>query len=193
MTRIEIVAIGASLGGMNALPIILQDLPKKFSTPIIVVLHRGRDSVDVITSMMQRFTHMKVAEVYDKQPIHDGTVYIAPGDYHIMVEDGHFALSLDEPVNNSRPSIDVLFESVAEEFSENCIGVILTGANKDGAKGLAQIKQQGGITIVQDPAGAESQLMPKSAIAACKVDYIVQLEEIGKLIGDMIEKPGKDR
>lgn len=186
MSRIEIVAIGASLGGMNALPFVLQDLPKNFSAPIVVVLHRGKDSDDIITAMMQRFTHMKVVEAQDKQPIHSGMVYIAPGDYHLMVEDGHLALSLDEPVNNSRPSIDVFFESVAEEFQENCIGVILTGANTDGAAGLAEIKRQGGITVVQDPASAESQTMPKAAITATKVDYIVPLEEIGKLIGTLV-------
>jgi two-component system chemotaxis response regulator CheB len=109
-------------------------------------------------------------------------VYLAPPDYHLLVERGSFALSVDERVQNARPSIDVLFESAADAYGEGVIGVILTGANQDGAAGLAKIKERGGVAIVQDPSGAERRTMPDAAIAATVADAVLPLDEIGRFI-----------
>lgn len=186
MSRFELAVIGVSLGGMDALTAIFGMLPTNFPVPIMVVLHRGKESDETVINMLQRITNLKVIEPIDKQSIVKGNIYMAPPDYHLLVEDMHCALSIDELVCHARPSIDVLFESAADSCGENVIGVILTGAGKDGAHGISAIKRNGGIAIVQDPKSAESKLLPESAIAASPVDYVLPLCEIGKMLVNLV-------
>ncbi|MEH2084548.1 MAG: chemotaxis protein CheB [Nostoc sp.] len=174
----KIVVIGTSLGGLSALKIVLSNLPADFPVPIAIVQHRHKESSNTLQDLLQESTLLKIHEVEDKEEILPGHIYIAPADYHLLVEPGHFALSTDEPVSYARPSIDVLFESAADVYTEEVIGVILTGANQDGKQGLKKIKARGGITIVQEPATAESDIMPEAAISAIEVDWILTLLNI---------------
>ena len=168
--RFEIVVIGTSLGGLEALRTLLAGLPSSFCVPVVIVQHRGKESEDTLTPLLQRRCPLVIEEAEDKQTIVPGYVYLAPRDYHLLVEPGRFALSSDAAVNQARPSIDVLFESAADAYGSAVIGVILTGANADGARGAARIKQRGGLVVVQDPATAEARAMPDAALAATTVD-----------------------
>ncbi len=196
----SIVVVGCSLGGLRALQTVLADLPADFPGTVVIVQHREAGSDETLVELLRQHSRLPVGEPEDKDPILPGRVYLAPPDYHLLIETtkrppdhpttrlpdhptmrlpGHFALSTDEPVNYARPSIDVLFESAADAYGERVIGVILTGANADGAQGLAAIKRRGGLTIVQDPATAEAPAMPEAAIAAAQVDAVLPLQEIG--------------
>jgi two-component system chemotaxis response regulator CheB len=175
-----IVVIGSSKGGMNALRILLGFIPNTFRTPIVIVQHRDESADETLVDILQKCTALKVKEVEDKDNINRGVIYIAPGGYHLLIEEDHFALSTEEPVSYSRPSIDVLFESAAEEFGSKSIGIILTGMNRDGAEGLKKIKEAGGLTIVQDPEEAEYREMPDAAIDASISAHILTLEKIGE-------------
>ena len=182
----ELIVIGTSWGGPEALKILFSDFPKDFTLPLAVVQHRSRSSDEMLCVILQKSTSLAVREVEDKDPIAPGHIYLAPPDYHLLVEKGSFALSIDEPVNYSRPSIDVLFESAADACREKVIGVILTGANKDGACGMAEIKRRKGFTIVQDPKTAENSTMPEAAIKAADIDKILPLEEIGPFLCNLV-------
>lgn len=186
----ELVVIGASLGGLQALETLLAGLPQAFPLPVVVVQHRHKDSNDLV-ALLQRYSLLPVSEVEDKEEIRPGQVYLAPADYHLLIEAGHFALSLEASVGYARPSIDVLFESAAEAYAERVIGVILTGASQDGAQGLAKIKASGGLTVVQSPATAEGQVMPAAAIAATQVDQILPLSEIALFLSQFVPR-GKE-
>jgi len=173
--------IGTSAGGLRALEKILGSLPASFSVPIVVVQHRARES-DAFASIMQSLCVLPVHEAEDKEPIVTPGIYLAPPDYHLMLEPGHLALSTDEPVSFSRPSIDVLFESAADAYGAGVLAVLLTGANQDG-KGLVRIRAAGGVALVQDPKTAESPEMPTAAIHAGAVDHVVPLAAIaGELL-----------
>ena len=185
---IELIVVGASLGGFDALATLLGALSEDFSLPLAVVQHRSADSDDLLSLLLQRASHMPLAEVEDKQPILPGKVYIAPANYHLLVEPGHFALSVDDRVHFARPSIDVLFESAADAYRERVAAVLLSGANDDGARGMARVKTRGGLTIVQDPASAESARMPTAAIAASPVDYVLPLPGIAQLLNRLISR-----
>jgi two-component system, chemotaxis family, protein-glutamate methylesterase/glutaminase len=184
----KIVVMGASWGGMSALKVVLKALPKDFRVPLVVVLHRGADQGGGLVRALQECSVLSVVEVEDKQVMLPGHVFIAPAAYHLLVEEDHFALSTEAPVNYSRPSIDVLFESAADYYGDRAIGVIMTGANEDGAQGLATIKRQGGLTVVQDPATAEAPAMPKAAISSARVDMILPLGEIGPFLVSICAK-----
>jgi len=173
-----IVVIGASTGGLKALQILLSGLPPAFPLPVAIVQHRGTDSESGLSEFLHRWSNLPVREPEDKEPIETGHAYLAPRDYHLLVESGSFALSTDSPVVYARPSIDVLFESAADEYGDRAIGVILTGANHDGARGLGKIKARGGLTIVEDPASAVCRAMPEAAIAQTTVDWVLPLPEI---------------
>lgn len=177
-----IVVVGASAGGLRALEMLLSELPRSFPVPIVAVQHRARESTDAFTDVLARGTTLPVREVEDDEPLRAPGVYIAPPDYHVLVEPGRLALSVDEPVSFSRPSIDVLFESAADAYGRGVLAVLLTGANADGAKGLVRVKKAGGFSIVQDPATAESPEMPAAGIAANAADRVVPLPEIAKAI-----------
>lgn len=187
----KVVVIGASVGGLSALKILLKNMPKDLACPIIVVQHRHPDSRDRLRDILQEHTSLKIREVEDKDEILPGYVYLAPADYHLLVESGFFALSTDEPVSYARPSIDVLFESAADIYGEQVIGVILTGANEDGVQGLKMVKLHFGFAIVQDPKTAECSVMPKAAINAVDVDWILPLEEITEKLIYLCDHGGK--
>jgi two-component system chemotaxis response regulator CheB len=185
MRTIDLVVIGCSLGGMRALSIILGALPANFQPPIAVVQHRHKLSAEGLPSYLRQQSQLPVVDVDDKQWIRDGQVYLAPADYHLLVEKGTFSLSVDQAVSFSRPSIDVLFESAADAYRDKLVGVVLTGANADGALGARRIKQQGGFVIVQDPSTAEAPAMPQAAIDSVRVDRILPLERIGPFLVEL--------
>ena len=174
----ELVAIGTSLGGLSALKTLLKSLSREFPAALAIVQHRHRESDQALSAFLQQFTVLPVHEVEDKEHIQPGHVYFAPPDYHLLVEYGYFSLSVDEPVSYARPSIDVLLESAADAYGERAIGVLLTGANQDGVQGLSTLKARGGMTIVQDPDTAESPVLPRAAIAAVQVDWVLPLPQI---------------
>lgn len=175
-----IVAMGASWGGLDALKIVLGGLPRTFSLPVVIVQHRSSESRDEgLVAYYQAICELAVCSIDDKQPIRPGHVYFAPSDYHVLVERDYFDLSADLPVQFSRPSVDVLFETAAAAFGDGTVGVILTGMNEDGAAGLRAIKEAGGTTIVQEPTSAERASMPLAAIAAVgEPDLVAPVDEI---------------
>lgn len=177
------VVIGASAGGMHTINKLLSKLPENFLLPIIIVQHIAPTSDNYLVEFLNKNTKVIVKEVDEKEIVKKGVVYLAPPNYHILIEeDFSISLSADEKVNYSRPSIDVLFLSASDAFKEKLIGVILTGANDDGAKGLLDIKRNGGLTIVQDPLDAETSLMPLAAIKTAEPQYILKVNEISKLL-----------
>jgi two-component system, chemotaxis family, protein-glutamate methylesterase/glutaminase len=182
--RLKIVVVGTSLGGLEALGTLLAGLPREFPLPVAVVQHRAADGKDAIGPLLQARSALPVREVEDKERILPGCIYLAPRDYHLLVDDDSFALSTDAPVNAARPSIDVLFESAAETYGPGAIGVILTGASEDGARGAARIKQHYGLVVAQDPATAEAPTAPRAAIDASTVDTVLPLEEIAPFLVD---------
>jgi len=185
----EIIVIGCSLGGMHALQTILSHLAADFCVPIVVAQHRHRNSNEGLPAFFRRSTKFNVVDADDKQWIEPSHVYLAPADYHLLVERngdrGELHLSCEDAVRYSRPSIDVLFESAADAFGAAVTGVILTGSNEDGARGARRIKESGGIVIVQDPLTAEAPEMPRAAVAAVKVDQVLPLEGIAAYLADV--------
>ena len=182
------VVIGASAGGLAAVESVLRDLKPTFCLPVLLVQHISPNVESYLSSHFEQRCHMTVQEAEDKDPIRRGSIYIAPPNYHMMVEfDCSIALSVDPPVNFSRPSIDVLFESAADYFGKALIGVVLTGANSDGAQGMKRIAEKGGLTIVQSPETAEVNTMPLAAIEAVNVDHVLPLEEIGRFLSELCE------
>ena len=175
----RVVVVGTSWGGLQALRCIAAALPASFPLPVVVVQHRHRDSDSLLQQLVQDRSAIPVSEVEDKEPMRAGHLYIAPPDYHLLIDEGHLALSTDPPVRFSRPSIDVTFASAAATCGAGVIGVVLTGANADGAEGLRRIVQRGGRAIVQDPAGAESAIMPAAAQRAVPEAEVLPLERIG--------------
>ena len=179
-----IVVVGASWGGLNALSRLVADVDAGFPLPIAIVQHRSKESDHLLAHLLQDRTALKVKEVEDKDPIAPGNVYVAPPDYHLLVdllEDGpYFSLSVDPPVRYSRPSIDVAFVAAADAFAARAIGVVLTGANEDGALGLRRIADRGGYAIVQEPKTAEIRTMPQAALNAVPNAEVLPLDRIGK-------------
>jgi two-component system, chemotaxis family, protein-glutamate methylesterase/glutaminase len=157
---------------------LLGALPERFPIPIVVVQHRSKDSDRLLVQLLQDATHLNVCEVEDKDVLCAGTVYVAPANYHILIESGHLSLTIEEPVRFSRPSIDVMFSSAADTYRSETIGVVLTGANDDGARGLAHIVKRGGRALVQDPKTAEIPIMPDAAIEAVPTAEVLALEDI---------------
>ena len=179
----EAIVIGTSSGGMNALKFLFSALPVDFSIPIIIVQHISPRPDNQWIKLLNKNSKLFLKEADEKEKIEHGKVYIAPPNYHLMIEiNKTLSLTIDEHVNYSRPSIDVLFESAAEAYKNKLIGVILTGSNNDGTKGIKRIKEYGGLIIAQDPETAESSYMPASAISAIKPDYILSLEDITSLL-----------
>jgi two-component system chemotaxis response regulator CheB len=173
-----IVVVGASWGGLHAIVEIVAGLPGDFATPVAVVQHRSRESDHLLGELLQDRTALCVREVDDKEPIQPGHVYVAPPDYHMLVDGPYFSLTVDAPVRYSRPSIDVTFTSAADSYGDRVIGVVLTGANEDGAAGLQRIAARGGYPIVQEPSSAEIRTMPVAATRAVPGAEVLPLEEI---------------
>jgi two-component system chemotaxis response regulator CheB len=183
----DLVTVGASWGGLHAIETVLAALPDSFSTPIAIAQHRAIDAGSgALCRMLAVRSGADVREAGDKDPIEGGRVYVAPPDYHLLVEADGFALSTEGTVHHSRPSIDVLFDSAADVYGDRLIGVVLTGANADGAYGLARVKRRGGATIVQDPETAEKREMPDAAIATGCADYVLPLEEIAPKLTELV-------
>jgi two-component system chemotaxis response regulator CheB len=179
----ELIVIGTSWGGLEALSRLLGDLRDDVHPPIVIAQHRLAESeAPVLGRLLQNHTRRVVSDPDDKTPLEQDHVYIGPPDYHVLVENGHLALSTDAPVNFARPSIDVLFDSAADAYGDRTIGIVLTGANSDGAEGLARIKDRGGVAIVQDPATSVKRAMPDAALAATAADAVLPLEEIAAFV-----------
>jgi two-component system chemotaxis response regulator CheB len=175
----HLVAIGSSWGGLNALQQVLSRLPAGFAAPVVVAQHRSARADDsLLKTLLGGTTPLTVRDADDKDELRPGVVLIAPPDYHMLIERGIVALSCEEPVAFSRPSIDVLFESAADAYEERVVGVVLTGSNADGAAGLASIRRRGGVAIVQDPESAERSEMPRAACLAVPDAQVLELEAI---------------
>jgi two-component system chemotaxis response regulator CheB len=180
---------GSSAGGINALTKLLSVLPADFSLPIVIVQHLHPESGHHLPHILGTKSALKIKQADEKELIKKGWVYLAPPNYHLLIEeDFTFSLSLESPVNYSRPSIDVLFESAVYAYRQHLIGIILTGANHDGSLGLKKIKEMGGFTIVQDPKTAEADAMPKSAIASTQIDKILPLQDIGLYLLQLVNR-----
>jgi two-component system, chemotaxis family, protein-glutamate methylesterase/glutaminase len=177
------IVIGASAGGVEALGMLLPALPARLAAPVFIVLHLPRERPSRLADIFVRRCALPVREAQDKEPVRPGTVYFAPPDYHLLLEAGpQLALSADEPVHFSRPSIDVLFESAADLYRERLLGLVLTGANQDGAAGLNAVYRAGGVTVVQQPESAKARLMPASALQQSPVDFVLTLQQIAGLL-----------
>ena len=173
------IAIGGSAGSMEALISIFSALPKDFKLPIITVCHVHPRDEGGLVEVFSRHVDFRVREVEDKEKVCSGIIYFAPANYHLLLESERtFALSVDEKVNYSRPSIDVFFDSAAMALGDGLIGILLTGANNDGATGIKSIKKYGGLTIAQNPEEAVHPTMPQAAIATGSVDRILSIAEI---------------
>ena len=188
MIQIEAVVIGLSAGGMKAIKELISGLNSNHKCPIIIVQHLHPEQTGYYIDYFQNLTELRVTNVEDKDEVLPKNIYIAPPDYHLLLDDKKtFSLCIDDKVNFSRPSIDLLFESAAEVFGQNLLGILMTGANSDGAKGLYKIKTFGGVTIVQSPETAEFPTMPESAIKLLSPDYILSIKEIIEFLNNLEE------
>ena len=186
---VELVAIGASWGGLHAVECVLGALPSDFPAAVVIAQHRRGDGDEHrLAGLLAGRCSLDVCDAEDKQALEPGTVLVAPADYHLLVERGWVALSVDPPLHYSRPSIDVLLGSAADAYGERAAGVVLTGANADGAEGLARIASRGGIAIVQDPETALRREMPEAALAATPGARVLTLEEIGPALGALVRE-----
>ncbi len=180
------VVIGVSSGGMRALEVILPLLPADYGLPVMVVQHRDKNSSSFICRFLNDLCRLSVVEAEEKMVVQAGHIYIAPPNYHLQVEMDHsLSLSVDPLVNWSRPSVDVLFETAAEAYRDKLVGVVLTGANSDGSRGLVRVKQLGGLVVIQNPETAEATQMPQAAIDAVGGDKILSLDEIGTYLASL--------
>ncbi len=181
----QVIVVGCSWGGLAALRRIVASLPAGFDIPIAVVQHRHHDSDATLARFLQGHTGLRVCEVEDKQPMQSGRVFIAPADYHLLVEEGHFSLSIEGPVRYSRPSIDVALTSAADAYGHRAVGVVLTGSNDDGAAGLRRIADAGGMAVIQDPATAESPELPLAAVRAVPTARVFPIERIASFLAEL--------
>jgi two-component system chemotaxis response regulator CheB len=178
-SSVKAVVIGGSAGSLQALFVILQDLPVSYDLPIFITVHVPPERKSVLAEVLQSKCRIMVREAQDKEPISPGIAYIAPPDYHLLVErQGTLALSSDEPVFYSRPAIDVLFESAADAYGSSVVGIVLSGASGDGAKGLKSIESAGGVTIVENPGTAYASTMPVAALDACNEAKVLSLDQL---------------
>lgn len=182
---LHLVVMGASLGALEALRVVLLALPADFSAALIIVLHRDKEESGDLMPLLDAGCALPIGFPLDKEPILAGRVYVAPPNYHLLVEGDHFAFSLDAPEDYARPSIDVLFESTAEAYGTRVTGIVLTGMRQDGARGLVAIKRHGGAAAVQAPHDAVAPGMPLAALAAVPDAQVLTLKEIGKLLAKM--------
>jgi two-component system, chemotaxis family, protein-glutamate methylesterase/glutaminase len=184
----DIVVVGVSAGGLDAMCRLLPGVPAQFGFALILVQHRSRES-DALCKVLQTCGGHPVHEIVDKEAVERGKVYLAPADYHLLIDDGHFALSTDAPEFYSRPSIDLAFQSVADNFGARAVGLVLTGANRDGARGLRRIVERGGYALVQDPLTAEVSTMPQAALAEVPEAEVLPLQEIASRLSDLCMPP----
>ncbi|MFN8389415.1 MAG: chemotaxis protein CheB [Bdellovibrionota bacterium] len=185
----QLIVMGASAGALNALGAVLPLLPRSFRFPIAVVVHIPPEKKSVLVELFRQRCELSVLEAEDKMPLQPGTVYFAPPDYHVLIEDeGLLSLSSEEPVQYSRPSIDMLFESAAEALGGSVVGIVLTGASDDGARGLKAITSAGGLGIVQDPGEAEASIMPRAALEMSPHAQVFSLSQIADYLRELSKK-----
>lgn len=186
----EVVVIGASAGGVEALLGLFEGLPANYGLPLVVVLHLPDGRESLLPDLFARRLALRVKEAQDKEVLQPGTLYFAAPGYHLCIEaDRSFSYSREEPLHFSRPSIDYLFESAADAYGAKALGILLTGANQDGAAGLYTIKQRGGVTVVQDPQEAQVATMPEAALALHQPDYLLSLRGILALLAELDSRP----
>lgn len=180
---LQAIVMGLSTGGLAALKQVLGALPASFPVPILIVQHLSPDMEDALATLVDTWTPLRVKEADDGERPQPGSVHLAPANYHLQVErDGRLSLSTDPPVNYSRPSADVLFETAASAFGPALAGVVLTGAGYDGSRGLKRIQERGGLTLVQAPGDAACAAMPRAALLAVRADYVITLAELPELM-----------
>lgn len=185
-TNFKAIVIGGSAGSFQGITKILSHVPKDFPLPIIMCLHRLKHVRNGFIEALSIKSIKEVIEPCDKESVKRGQVYLAPANYHLSIELGHyFSLSTEEMVNNSRPSIDITLETAAFTYKDKLIGILLSGANKDGAYGMKKIKDYGGLTIVQDPADCMIDTMPSAALAMTQIDYTLKIDEVVKLFDEI--------
>ena len=190
MSGLSAVVVGASAGGVEALLSLFTELPGDYGLPVVVVLHLPDGRESLLPDLFARRLALRVKEAQDKEALQPGTLYFAAPGYHLCIEaDGSFSYSREEPVHFSRPSIDYLFESAADVYGSQLVGILLTGANQDGAAGLYTIKQRGGVTVVQDPQEAQVATMPEAALTLHQPDYILPLRGILALLTELDSRP----
>lgn len=186
MSEIESVVIGGSAGAIDALLTLLPLLPDDFDVPVVVIVHLAPDKPSYMPEVLGSRTRLRVKEAEDKEPMQRGHLYVAPPNYHLLLErDRTFSLSMDAPLHFSRPSIDVTFDSAADVFADRLVGVLLSGANEDGAAGLARIADRGGTILIQRPSTATALAMPEAALAATQDNHVLSPAEIGTFLGRM--------
>lgn len=185
----QLIVIGISAGGINFMSKLLSELTSDFTIPIVVIQHIADSSKGTWVKMLNEQHPLTIKEADEKEKITENTIYFAPANYHLLIEQNKtFTLTLEDKVNYARPSIDVTFETAADCFQENLIGIIGTGANSDGAKGLRKIKYTGGHTIVEDPSLAETPSMPEAAIRTAQPDLVLSNEAITKYMNQINKK-----
>jgi two-component system chemotaxis response regulator CheB len=190
--RVEAAVIGCSAGGLDALKVVLGAFPANLGIAVIVVAHTAPDGDHLLPSLLGNICKLPVSEAREREAVLPGQVYVAPPNYHLLIEPQRsFALSVDERVCFVRPAIDVLFRSAADAYRQHLIGIILTGANDDGAQGLKAVKDAGGYTLVQDPRGAYADAMPKAAIATAAVDRVLPLDALAEAVLRFCLSPAK--
>jgi two-component system chemotaxis response regulator CheB len=180
------VVVGGSAGSFQGITKILAQLPKGFPLPIIMCLHRLKHVRNGFVEALSIKSISQVVEPFDKEPVKKGGVYLAPANYHMSVELGnYFALSTEEMVNNSRPAIDITLGTAAYAYRDKLVGILLSGANRDGGLGMKHIKDKGGLTIVQDPAECMIDAMPKAALAVTNIDYVLKVDQIVEFLKEL--------
>lgn len=180
---LAMIAIGASAGGIEAVGTLLRALPPGFPIPVTIVIHLPPNRPSLLPELFARYCALPVREAQDKEPVMPGTVYVAPPNYHLMVEPGGLlSLSCDEPVHFSRPALDMLFESAAMAYRDKLLAILLTGASADGAEGLATVRQLGGAAWVQDPGEAQASIMPLAGINRAGADKVLRLDGLAALL-----------
>lgn len=189
----RLIVVGVSLGGLSALQTLATGLPLGLPAAVAVVQHRTDDADDPLCTLLAEAGVWPVHEALDKDAIECGHLYLAPPGYHLLVEHGSFALSTDAPVNQARPSVDVLFDSAAAAYGAAVVGVILTGEGRDGAAGAARVKACGGVLVVEDPATATARSMPAAALGATAADYVVPIEAIARVLAQVCAGQGREQ
>jgi two-component system, chemotaxis family, protein-glutamate methylesterase/glutaminase len=184
-SRYGIAVVGTSWGGLAALREFVSCLPGDLPIPVVLIQHRHKHSDNALPKLLQDRTPLNVCEVEDKMPMECGSIYVAPADYHLLIEPGYFELSVEEPIRYSRPSIDLTFFSASDVFGPRTIGVVLTGANADGSAGLQRVAERGGAALVQEPATAESPAMPTAALKAVPSARVLTLSAIGAVVAEL--------
>jgi two-component system, chemotaxis family, protein-glutamate methylesterase/glutaminase len=190
--RVDAVVIGASAGGIEALNVLLPALSQYLRPPVFIVVHLPRDQPSMLADIFSKKCAVPVREAQDKETVASGTVYFAPANYHLLIDRGpQLSLSADDLVHHSRPSVDVLFESAADIYKNRLLGVILTGANEDGASGLAAVHDAGGVTVVQRPDTAQAPNMALSALKLRPADWVLTLDEIAAMLRTLDALPSR--